>query len=73
MTPEFVREHLFKPFHTTKPAGMGIGAYESHQYVAELGGRIVVESSPGAGTRIRVMLPVKAPEAHGPLGRQEAA
>lgn len=73
MTPEFVREHLFKPFHTTKPAGMGIGAYESHQYVAELGGRIVVESTPGVGTRIRVMLPLKAPEANGPLRRQEAA
>ena len=40
MTPEFVRERLFKPFETTKPAGMGIGVYESSQYVHELGGRI---------------------------------
>jgi putative PEP-CTERM system histidine kinase len=72
MTPEFVREHLFKPFHTTKPAGMGIGAYESHQYVAELGGRIVVESTPGAGTRIRVILPVQAGKA-APMHHQEAA
>jgi signal transduction histidine kinase len=57
MTPEFIRERLFKPFQTTKPAGMGIGAYESFQYVSELGGRVAVESAPGAGTRIRVFLP----------------
>jgi putative PEP-CTERM system histidine kinase len=58
MTPEFVRDRLFKPFETTKPAGMGIGMYESSQYVTTLGGRIQVESSPGAGTRVRVLLPL---------------
>jgi putative PEP-CTERM system histidine kinase len=57
MTPEFIRDRLFRPFQTTKPAGMGVGVYESSQYVTELGGRIVVESAPDAGTRVRVMLP----------------
>ncbi len=57
MTPEFVRERLFKPFETTKATGMGIGVYESSQYVSGLGGRIVIESAPGAGTRVRVLLP----------------
>ena len=57
MTPEFVRERLFKPFETTKSSGMGIGVYESSQYVSGLGGRIVIESTPGAGTRVRVLLP----------------
>ena len=47
MTPEFVRERLFKPFQTTKATGMGIGAYESFQYVQELGGRVQVDSTPG--------------------------
>ena len=57
MTAEFVRQHLFKPFETTKPTGMGIGVYESSQYVSGLGGRIVYDSSPDAGTRVRIELP----------------
>jgi len=57
MSSEFVRERLFKPFQSTKPTGMGIGAYESSQYVGELGGRILVDSRPDAGTRVKVFLP----------------
>lgn len=58
MSPEFVRERLFKPFQTTKPTGMGLGAYESFQYVQELGGSVKVDSAPGEGTRVRLLLPV---------------
>ncbi len=58
MSAEFVRERLFKPFQTTKQAGMGIGAYESRQYVQELGGDIRVESNENAGTRFFVKLPL---------------
>jgi putative PEP-CTERM system histidine kinase len=57
MSPEFVRERLFKPFETTKGTGMGIGAYESAQYVKSLGGEIQIDSAPGNGTRVRVLLP----------------
>jgi putative PEP-CTERM system histidine kinase len=65
MTSEFVRDRLFRPFQSTKPAGMGIGAYESAQYVRDLGGRIEVESEPGRGTRIRVILPERASDTRG--------
>jgi signal transduction histidine kinase len=58
MTPEFLRERLFRPFQTTKKMGMGIGAYESMQYVSTLGGRITVDSAPGQGTTVRVRLPL---------------
>jgi putative PEP-CTERM system histidine kinase len=58
MTPEFVRDRLFRPFQTTKKMGMGIGAYESMQYVKTLGGRITVESEPGQGTTVSVLLPL---------------
>ncbi len=57
MTPEFVRDRLFKPFETTKVTGMGIGAYESFQYVQELGGRVEVDSTPDVGTQVRLLLP----------------
>lgn len=58
MTKEFLRERLFKPFQTTKPAGMGIGAYESFQYVHELGGKISVDSALDVGTRVSLLFPL---------------
>lgn len=58
MTPEFVRDRLFKPFQTTKPSGMGIGAFESFQYVRELGGNIEVESELKKGTVVSIVLPL---------------
>ena len=58
MSKEFVRDRLFKPFQTTKQSGMGIGAYESAQYVRELGGTIQVHSEPNLGTRVIVLLPL---------------
>jgi putative PEP-CTERM system histidine kinase len=57
MSAEFMRERLFKPFETTKSGGMGIGVYESSQYVAGLGGQILIDSTVGTGTRVRVLLP----------------
>lgn len=58
MTQEFIRDRLFKPFQTTKQAGMGIGAYESFQYIRELGGDVSVQSELNVGTRILVQLPL---------------
>ena len=57
MSSDFIRDQLFKPFRTTKASGMGIGAFESHQYVAELGGRISVESKLGEGSCFTITLP----------------
>ena len=58
MSQDFIRDRLFKPFQTTKQAGMGIGAYESFQYVQELGGRIEVDSELGQGTTVKMLLPL---------------
>jgi signal transduction histidine kinase len=37
---------------------MGIGVYESYQYVTALGGTIKFDSKPGQGTRVEVRLPL---------------
>ena len=57
-TASFVRDRLFRPFDTTKgDTGMGIGAFESREFVRNLGGDIKVTSTPGAGSMFRVVLP----------------
>ena len=58
MTEEFVQTRLFKPFQSTKVSGMGIGTYESFQYVQELGGKLSVESQIGKGTVVSLLLPL---------------
>jgi putative PEP-CTERM system histidine kinase len=58
MTEQFIREQLFHPFQTSKPHGMGIGMYESAQYVRSLGGRIEVRSELKKGTRFTLFLPL---------------
>ena len=62
MSEEFIRERLFKPFDSTKSAGMGIGVFESREYINELGGSLEVSSTPGAGTTFRVLLPLHQQE-----------
>ncbi len=58
MSEEFVRNRLFRPFNTTKHSGMGIGTYESFQYIRELGGTMQVDSHVGEGTVMTVFLPL---------------
>jgi len=70
MDAGFIRDRLFRPFDTTKGnAGMGIGMYESREYVRQIGGDLQVESTPGKGTRVTVQLPTLA----GVAGREERA
>jgi putative PEP-CTERM system histidine kinase len=59
MDAEFLRQDLFRPFHSTKGSkGMGIGAYQARELARSLGGDVEVESHPGAGTRFSFILPV---------------
>ncbi len=58
MSEEFIRTGLFRPFTSTKAHGMGIGVFESREYVRELGGSIEVDSAQGRGTTFRVVLPL---------------
>lgn len=62
---EEVLERLFDPFFTTKPhgRGTGLGMAVVRQLVHDHEGEIRVESAPGVGTTIHVMLPVMLPDA----------
>jgi two-component system, NtrC family, nitrogen regulation sensor histidine kinase GlnL len=50
--------HLFTPFFTTKSRGTGLGLAISQRIVAQHGGTIRVESTPGQSTLFHVYLPV---------------
>lgn len=59
MTQEFINDGLFKPFETTKGvSGMGVGVYQSREYIRSITGEIKVSSKPGTGTRFKVLIPV---------------
>lgn len=60
--PAEVRENIFDPFFTTKPVGRGagLGLSISHTIVDQHGGKLSIESAPGAGTTVLVSLPCVA-------------
>ena len=57
MTPEFLRDSLFRPFQTTKKNGLGIGMFHSRMIVEAHRGRIEVESEPGRAP-LSIFLPL---------------
>jgi signal transduction histidine kinase len=63
MSPE-VKRQVFDPFFTTRrdQGSTGLGLHIVHNIVTNrLGGRINLETKPGAGTKIRIIVPREAP------------
>jgi putative PEP-CTERM system histidine kinase len=60
MTPEFIRDSLFRPFRTTKKRGLGIGMFQVRMIVGAHHGSVQVTSRPGAGTTFRIVLPMRS-------------
>lgn len=50
-------ERAFEDFYTTKPGGTGLGLSIVRRLVADLEGSLKVETEPGVGTTVTVMLP----------------
>jgi signal transduction histidine kinase len=62
-----VRRHAFDPFYTTRRhlGSTGLGLHILHNIVTNrLGGRLNLDSSPGAGTKFQITLPRVAPADH---------
>ena len=67
-----VLDTLFDPFVTTKEPGKGLGLGLSISYglVRDMGGRILVQSTPGAGSTFTILLPLAPLET--PLNEEPA-
>ena len=58
MSPAFIRDSLYRPFHSTKKEGLGVGLFQSRMIIEAHKGSIQVESEPGKGTTFLVTLPL---------------
>jgi PAS domain S-box-containing protein len=58
--PPDVAERAFEPFFTTKPSGSGTGLGLSMvlSFARQSGGTALIETAPGRGTLVRIILPV---------------
>ncbi len=52
-----VADRVFDPFYTTRVRGTGLGLAIARQSLEDLGGSLVCETTPGAGTTFRVRVP----------------
>ena len=60
--PEEVLARVFEPFFTTKGVGRGsgLGLSQVYGFARQSGGHVSLESGPGAGTRVTLLLPCVA-------------
>ena len=58
MTKE-VRQRALEPFYTTKgEAGNGLGLSQVYGFMQQLGGQMIIDSTPGHGTAVHLFFPV---------------
>ena len=62
---EAVQARAFEPFFTTKETGhgTGLGLSQVYGFVRQSGGHVLIDSTPGRGTTVRLLLPPTAQRA----------
>jgi putative PEP-CTERM system histidine kinase len=59
MDRDFIENQLFTPFESTKGVtGMGIGAYQTREYLRSIGGDVEVRSEIGVGSEFILRIPI---------------
>jgi signal transduction histidine kinase len=63
--PPHVAQRVFEPFFTTKAVGQGtgLGLSQVYGFVQQAGGQVGIDTAPGRGTTVRVVLPAADPAA----------
>jgi len=56
--PPELMDRISDPFFTTKQEGTGLGLYVARRVAEDHRGRLSIESAPGRGTRVSVLLPL---------------
>ena len=61
ITPDDKR-NILEPLFSTKPFGIGLGLPNVQKIVVNHGGELVIDSEPGNGTTVKILLPLAANE-----------
>lgn len=56
--PAAIKDHIFEPFVTSRPQGIGLGLAVVKSVIEKFGGEITFSTQPGNGTEFRILLPV---------------
>ena len=60
MDIDFMKNRLFRPFNTTKSGkGMGIGVYQTREFIRNLGGDVLAKSEVNVGSTFTIYIPLR--------------
>lgn len=59
--PPEVATHIFEPFYTTKPEGLGMGLNICRSIIEAHHGQLIPKNNPQGGTTFSILLPITAP------------
>lgn len=55
---QFLFSRFFRASNTAGIQGVGLGLHSVHHYTKMLGGKVKINSQPGAGTSVKINIPI---------------